>query len=79
MDMKFDISSKIFPKLSSDHHPISLVIEKEDDLSPIPFWFNPLWIERGGFFDTVVQAWTQYVVGSPIYVWEQKLKTPSLP
>ena len=62
------ISSKIFPKLSSDHHPISLVIEEEEDLGPIPFRFIPLWIDRDGFFDTMVQAWTQYVVGYPFYV-----------
>ena len=64
----------MFKYPNTDHHPITLAIEKEDDLNHIPFRFRPLWIERGGFFDTVVQAWTQYVVGSPTYVWEQKLK-----
>ena len=47
------ISSKILPKLSSDHHPIALVFEKEDELGPIPFRFYPLWIERDGFMATV--------------------------
>jgi len=62
------ISSKILPKLSSDHHPIALVFEKEDQLGPIPFCFCPLWIERDGFMETVKQAWTQSVHGSPSYV-----------
>ena len=67
------VSSKILPKLSSDHHPIALVFEKEDQLGPIPFYFCPLWIERDGFMDIVKQAWIQLVHGSPSYVWEKKL------
>jgi len=30
------ISSKIFPKLTSDHNPILLLIEKEEDLGQFP-------------------------------------------
>ena len=60
--------SKILPKLSSDHHPIALVFEKEEQLGPIPFRFCPLWIEHDGFLDTVKQAWTHSVHGSPSYV-----------
>ena len=68
------ISSKILPKLASDHHPISLQFEIEDELNPIPFRFCPLWIEHEGFMDTVSQAWSDFVNGSPSYVWEQKMK-----
>ena len=57
LEEKFLISFKILPKFNSDHHPISLMLEKEDDLGPIPFRFSPLWIERDGFLDTVYQAW----------------------
>ena len=74
MDEKHIISSNIFSKLSLDHHPISLIFEKEDDLGPIPFRFSPLWIDYDSFWDTVHLAWSQYVVGSPNFVWEQKLK-----
>ena len=74
MDGKFIITIKILPKLSLDHHPISLNFEKEYDLAPIPFRFSPLWIERDGFQDIVSQAWSQYVFGSPCSIWEHKLK-----
>ena len=74
MEGKIIISSKIWPKLTSNHHPISLLLEEEEDLGPIQFYFSPLWIERDGLWETVTQAWSQYVEGSPIYVWEQKLK-----
>ena len=74
MDGNFVISTQIFPKVTSDHHPITLKVEKEEDLGPIPFRFSPLWIEREGFLYIVFQAWTQYVEGSPSFVWEQKLK-----
>ena len=56
MDENFIITYKILTKLSSDHHPISLNFEKEEDLGPIPFRFSPLWIECDGFWDIVNQA-----------------------
>ena len=53
LDGKNIIFSKILPKLMPDHHPISLLVEKEEALGPIPFQFFPLWIERVGFMDIV--------------------------
>ena len=52
------ISSEILPKLTSDNHPISLVLKEEEGLIHIPFCFNPLWIEREGFGETVAQPWS---------------------
>ena len=74
MEGKIIISSKIMSKSTSSHHPISLVMEEEEYLGPIPFWFSPLWIEREGLWETVVQAWSQNIEGSPSFIWEQKLK-----
>ena len=62
------MSTKIIPKLASDHHPITLQFEIEDELGPIPFRFSPLWIEHEGFMNTVFQAWSNFVVGSPSFV-----------
>ena len=70
MDSKMIISSKILPKLASDHHPITLQFEIEEELGPIPLRFSPLWLERDGFMVMVSQAWTHYVDGSPSFVWE---------
>jgi hypothetical protein len=68
------IITKILPKLTSDHKPIQLLLEEEEDLGPIPFRFNPLWIERNGFLEIVKTAWANSFFGSSSYVWEQKLK-----
>eukprot|EP00253_Pinus_taeda_P023887 PITA_23887 len=35
---------------------------------------RPLWIEKEGFEETVKATWDKPVLGSPSYVWEQKLK-----
>ena len=70
----FLIYSKILPKTSSDHHPISLLVKEEEDYRPIPFHFSPLWIERDGFLDIVNEFWSQYGDGSPSFVWEKKFK-----
>ena len=50
------ISIGILPKLTSDHKPILLQLEDEEDLSPIPFRFSPLWIHCDGFLATVFNA-----------------------
>eukprot|EP00253_Pinus_taeda_P016670 PITA_16670 len=68
------ITTKILPKLSSDHKPIQLCLEDEEDLGPIPFRFSPQWIEREGFFETVKTAWASSITSSPSFIWEQKLK-----
>ena len=68
------ISSKILHKLTSDHHPIALIIEEEENIGPIPLRFSPRWIKKDGFWETMICAWSQLVDGSPSYVWEHKLK-----
>jgi hypothetical protein len=68
------ISSKILPKLSSDHKPILLQLEEEENMGPIPFHYIPLWTEKEFFLETVNSAWSTLVIGSPNYVWEQKIK-----
>ena len=70
----FVLTSTIFPKVTSDHHPIGLCLEKEENLGPIPFRFSPIWIEREGFGELISHVWSQFIVDSPSYVWEQKLK-----
>ena len=74
MDGNILISSKNFPKLTSDHHHISMLMEEEENLNTISLCFSPLWIEREGFCEIISQAWSQFVEGSPSFVWEQKLK-----
>ena len=74
MEGKILISSKILPKLTFDHHPISLLLEEEEDLGHISLCFSPLWIERDGFWETMTQVWSQFVEESPSCVWEYKLK-----
>jgi len=68
------IKTKIFPKLSSDHKPIQLLLEDEENLGPLPFRFNPLWIEREGFIDIVKEEWAKPISRSSSFVWEKKLK-----
>jgi hypothetical protein len=74
LSVKKIISTKILPKLTSDHKPILLLFEEEEKLGPIPFRFSPLWTDREGFMDIVSKSWSIPVNGSPNYVWEQKLK-----
>jgi len=70
----FDLSSSILPFNASDHKPIALVFNKDQNLGPIPFRFNPAWIPLEGFQDIVAAAWNSQIKGSAFYVWEEKLR-----
>ena len=72
------ISPKILPWFSSDHKPILLQLEEEENLGPIPSRFNPLWIEKDDFMETIMSAWSSPISRSPSYVWEQKLKATKI-
>ena len=66
-------SSKILAFGGSDHKPILLELRKYQNLNPIPFRFNPLWIYPKDFMGTVVDALKAPVTSSPLFIWEQKL------
>eukprot|EP00253_Pinus_taeda_P017122 PITA_17122 len=68
------VFTKILPKLTSDHKPILLCLKEEEDLGPLPFRFNPLWAGKDWLLEIVQAAWMTEVIGSPSFVWEQKLK-----
>ena len=68
------ISSKNLLKLTSDHNPILLQLEEEENMGPIPFRYNPLWNDKEGFKETVSSAWSTLVRRSPSFVWDKKLK-----
>ena len=72
------LSTSILPKLMSDHMPIMLKLEDEENLGPIPFRFSPLWIARDDFMDTVSNAWIIQVTSSPNFMWERKLNNTKL-
>jgi exonuclease III len=57
-------SSLILPWAGSDHRPISLLFESQKNWGPIPFRFNPLWMDRPDFFSSILQAWNQWIIGS---------------
>jgi hypothetical protein len=67
-------SSEILPHSTSDHKPISLELRKEQGQGPIPFRFNPAWIQDKDFLSRVSKVWTSKVKGSAFYVWEEKLR-----
>jgi exonuclease III len=49
-------SSMILLWAGSDHRPISLAFESQENRGPIPFIFNPLWMDRPDLFSSISQA-----------------------
>jgi hypothetical protein len=68
------ISSHSIPWEISDHHPISLYFLKEENVGTIPFHFNPLCMDNLELFPLVYHSWCQWIFGSPIHIWKNKLK-----
>ena len=71
---KKSFSSSIIMKLTSDHKPILLQFEEEEDLGPIPFRFIPLWVDCEGFMNIVSRSWSLPVTISLNFALEHKLK-----
>ena len=43
-------------------------------MGPIPFRFNPLWLQEAEVKEIVQKAWNSNIYGSPSYIWESKLR-----
>jgi len=67
-------SSRILPWSGFDHRPIVLDLSPPVPLGPISFRFNLRWVEDPSFLGVVAAAWNFCLQGSPIFIWEQKLK-----
>ena len=67
-------NSEILQACTSDHKPISLSLTPGENMGPIPFRFNLLWISMDGFYDLVSETWHKNVSGSPFFIWEEKLR-----
>jgi exonuclease III len=66
--------STILPHSVSNHKPISLRLTADNNLGPIPFRFNPRWIQEERYPALVAKIWNGTVKGSPFFVWEEKLR-----
>jgi hypothetical protein len=66
--------SKILPNYTSDHKPILLSLDPGENLGPIPFRFSPLWTNQEGFQEVVSESWQRQTLGSPFFIWEEKLR-----
>jgi hypothetical protein len=73
LTLRLTASSEILLHSTSDHKTISLELRKEQGQGPIPFIFNPAWIQDKDFLLKVSNVWTSKVSGSSFYVWEEKL------
>ena len=58
----------------SDHKPICLFFLPVENLGPLPFRFNQIWLEMEEFRDIISSTWCCFIPGSPTYSWEQKLR-----
>jgi hypothetical protein len=43
-------------------------------LGPIPFRFNPLWMDSPDFLPLITSAWSTWVNETLVFIWEKKLK-----
>lgn len=68
------IHSSIIQGYTSDHKPVVLRLEKEEDLGPLPFKYNKAWDAKEDFKSLVKEAWKTEILGSPHFVWESKIK-----
>jgi len=68
MSLPDSISSLIVLWESSNHRTISLSFLKKQNLGPIPFLFNPLWMDNTNLFPLVSRYWCQWIYGSHVHI-----------
>jgi exonuclease III len=56
-----NISSQIVPWGISDHRPIALSFDKVENMGPIPFKFNPIWLDSPDFLPLISSVWSIWV------------------
>ena len=57
-------SSKILPFGGLYHKQIMLEMRNDQNISPIPFRFSPLWVAHKDFLGIVADSWSAPVTGS---------------
>ena len=72
------LESKLLCSTISDHNPICLFFPPLENLGPLPFHFNHLWLEFEGVEDIITNAWRCFIPGSPAFSWEHKIKRVKL-
>jgi hypothetical protein len=73
-----DTKMNILPNSTLDHKPIKMTLSAQRNLGPIPFRFSSLWINQKDFLKKVEEIWKTPVMGSPFFVWEEKLRRVKL-
>ena len=68
------LTSRSIPSKTSYHKLISLQLSTSEKLGPIPFRFNPLWLNDAKALEITQIAWNSNITGSPSYIWEDKLR-----
>ena len=71
-------SSLVLSSTTSDHKPIFLSLTLSEKLGPIPFHFNPLWLQDSKALEIIQEAWNTKILGSASYIWESKLRASHL-
>eukprot|EP00253_Pinus_taeda_P010548 PITA_10548 len=59
---------------ASDHKAVTLSLSKGSNFGPLPFKYNKHWDSHEEFCALVRNQWAKEILGSPHYVWENKLK-----
>ena len=67
-------SSHIISSATFDHNPISLSFTLPTNMGPIPFRFNPLWLNNAKTLDLTHLSWNSSFFSSSSFIWQFNLR-----
>lgn len=67
-------STNVLTFSASDHYPTTLSLATQFPHGPLPFFYSPLWNDIQEANQIVWKAWITHIEGSPIHIWDSKLK-----
>jgi len=68
------VTSQIIPSVASNHKPIAIKFGESKKFGPLPFRYNPLWINSKNVRNLVARDWKQSINGSQSIFLEEKIK-----
>jgi hypothetical protein len=67
LESAYSASSMIIMWSTFYYRPIMLQIIEIPNYGPIPFRFNPLWLQNESVIDIITKSWTGWIIGSHVY------------
>jgi len=63
----------ILASITLNYKPMSLHIQSLQNYGPLPFRYNPQWLQSKSLIDPICSTWRIHLSSTLVYIWQKKL------